>query len=125
MNTQPTALATIAAFLLLACPARAQWVNYPTPGTPRLPDGKPNLSATAPRTADGRPDLSGTWVAECALYGRDPCFTRSLFFDLAKDLKPEDMRMTPWASAIQAQRESLGSRRRSVRVLYATGRSTH
>jgi hypothetical protein len=106
MNTRHTALATIAASLLLACTTRAQWVNYPTPGTPRLPDGKPNLSAAPPRTADGKPDLSGIWVVECGLYGRDACFTRSLFFDLAKDLKPQDVQMTPWASAIQAQRES-------------------
>jgi len=106
MNTHHTALATIAASLLLTCTTRAQWVNYPTPGTPRLPDGKPNLSAAAPSTADGKPDLSGIWVVECGLYGRDACFTRSLFFDLAKDLKPQDVQMTPWASAIQAQRES-------------------
>jgi hypothetical protein len=106
MNTQRTVLAALAAALLAACPIRAQWVNYPTPGTPRLPDGTPNLSAAAPRTADGKPDLAGIWVAECALYGRDACFTRSLFFDLAKDLKPEDVQMTPWASAIQARRES-------------------
>jgi hypothetical protein len=39
----------------------AQWVDYPTPGMPRTPDGKPNLSAPAPRTKDGKPDLSGVW----------------------------------------------------------------
>jgi hypothetical protein len=39
----------------------AQWLNYPTPGTPRTPDGKPNLAAPAPRAADGKPDLSGVW----------------------------------------------------------------
>ena len=38
-----------------------QWLNYPTKGIPRTPDGKPNLSAPAPRTADGKPDLSGIW----------------------------------------------------------------
>ena len=38
-----------------------QWLNYPTAGVPRLPDGKPNLSAPAPRMADGKPDLSGLW----------------------------------------------------------------
>jgi hypothetical protein len=39
----------------------AQWLNLPTPGLPRLPDGKPNLAAPAPRTPDGKPDLSGLW----------------------------------------------------------------
>jgi hypothetical protein len=46
---------------LLAFPAAAQWINYPTPGTPRTKDGKPNLSAAAPKTSDGRPDFSGIW----------------------------------------------------------------
>jgi hypothetical protein len=59
-----------------------------------------------PLAADGRPDLSGIWAAECSLYGRDGCFIRGLFFDLARDLKPSDVEMTPWASAIQAQREN-------------------
>jgi hypothetical protein len=49
---------------LLSNGAHAQWLNYPTPGTPRLPDGKPNLTAPAPRTTDGEPDLSGVWFHE-------------------------------------------------------------
>ena len=44
-------------------PVSAQWLHYPTPGIPRTPDGKPNLSAPAPKTADGKPDISGIWVA--------------------------------------------------------------
>ena len=40
----------------------AQWVNYPTPGVPRRPDGKVNMSAPAPRLANGKPDLSGLWM---------------------------------------------------------------
>jgi hypothetical protein len=40
----------------------AQWLGYPTPGIPRTPGGKPNLSAPAPRTPDGKPDLSGVWA---------------------------------------------------------------
>ena len=50
-----------ALMLLLAAPAGAQWINYPTPGIPRTKDGKPNLTARAPRAADGKPDLSGMW----------------------------------------------------------------
>ena len=99
-------LAAACVLVLATSVADAQWLNYRTPGTPRLPDGSPDLSAPAPRLGDGRPDLSGIWAAECAIYGRDSCFTRSLFFNLAKDLKPDDVQMTPWAAQIQAQRES-------------------
>lgn len=106
MMTSRRAILAAATFALLSGPMHAQWLNHSTPGIPRLPDGKPNLLAPSPRTAEGRPDLSGIWAAECTVYGRDACFTRSLFFDLAKDLKPEDVEMTPWASAIQRQRES-------------------
>src|SRR6516164_9189064 len=49
--------------LVVACvPVSAQWIHYPTPGIPRTPDGKPNLSAPAPRMPDGKPDFSGIWV---------------------------------------------------------------
>jgi len=39
----------------------AQWVNHPTPGTPRTADGKPILTARTPRAPNGKPDLSGVW----------------------------------------------------------------
>jgi hypothetical protein len=94
----------ILACALFASGAFAQWLNYATPGIPRLPGGKPDLAAPAPQAANGKPDLSGIWAAECGVYGLDACFTRSAFFDLARDLKPEDVQMTPWAAAIQAQR---------------------
>ena len=51
-------------FALLSTSAHAQWLNYPTPGTPRTRDGKPNLTAPAPRAANGKPDLSGVWLHE-------------------------------------------------------------
>ena len=85
--------------VLLARVASAQWLNYATPGIPRLPGGKPDLAAPAPQAANGKPDLSGIWAAECGVYGLDACFTRSAFFDLARDLKPEDVQMTPWAAS--------------------------
>jgi hypothetical protein len=49
---------------VIGVPLPGQWLNYPTPGVPRTPDGKPNLSAPAPRTAEGKPDLSGVWMHE-------------------------------------------------------------
>src|SRR5204863_4860347 len=48
-------------FVLFVPSAFGQWLNYPTPGTPRTRDGKPDLSAKAPRAPGGKPDLSGVW----------------------------------------------------------------
>ena len=56
---------SILAFIVLLwafVPVSAQWLHYPTPGIPRTPDGKPDLSAPAPKTPDGKPDLSGVWT---------------------------------------------------------------
>src|SRR5215469_9181742 len=53
----------VAILAIAAVPTAAQWLNHPTPGIPRAPDGKPNLTAPAPRL-NGKPDLSGLWQAE-------------------------------------------------------------
>jgi hypothetical protein len=59
---RPNRLLVCAGFVVAAGIALdAQWIKHPTPGLPRLPDGKPNLMAPAPRTPDGKPDLSGLW----------------------------------------------------------------
>src|SRR6266576_2773388 len=52
------------ALVLLPVSVSAQWLNHPTVGVPRTPDGRPNLNAPTPRAADGKPDLSGLWVNE-------------------------------------------------------------
>ena len=75
-------------------PLSAQWVNYPTPGIPRTPDGKPNLSAPAPRTPDGKPDLSGIWKATDG--------NGALFRDLGA--RGVEIPMLPWAKALYEER---------------------
>ena len=76
----------------LTTPLAAQWVNHPTPGIPRIADGKPNLTAPTPRTADGKPDLSGLWQRISLKYERN----------IAADLGPGEIQ--PWAEALVKQR---------------------
>jgi len=76
----------------LAGSAEAQWLDLPVPGTPRTPDGKPNLNAPTPRTADGKPNLSGIWRADSNKYNTD--------------LVPEgsEAPMLPWAAEVYKHR---------------------
>ncbi len=55
----------------MAVSGAAQWLNYPTRGTPRTKDGKPDLTARAPVAADGKPDLSGIWHLVATKKSRD------------------------------------------------------
>jgi hypothetical protein len=105
-NPNCARLVVPALFLLCTIPMTAQWLHYPTPGIPRLPDGSPNLSAKAPKLADGTPDLAGVWATKCGIYDGSRCFVDSYYFDLAKDLPPEAVQMTDWAQGIAKQRAS-------------------
>ena len=61
MNRSVRLASILASFVASSIAVGAQWASHPTPGVPRLADGKPNLTAPAPRTPEGRPDLSGNW----------------------------------------------------------------
>jgi hypothetical protein len=110
---------------LFGASAHGQWVNFPSPGTPRTRDGKPNLSAPAPRAANGKPDLSGLWhvtptpVEEMKrLFGAElinaadavsvpgmELDTISKYaIDILQDFKPEDSPMRPEAAKLFALR---------------------
>jgi hypothetical protein len=89
-------------------PLFAQWLNHPTPGVPRTPDGKPNLSAPAPRTADGKPDLSGIWAWEnnrpCPPGGCPDAVIGQEFANIGWSLK-EGLPYQPWAAdAVKTRR---------------------
>jgi hypothetical protein len=105
---------------LLPIASHAQWLNFPTPGTPRTADGRPNLAAAAPRALDGKPDLSGVWMhetttvaeikrlfggnfdADIALAppGMEIGTQHKYAFDILLDYKPEDAMLRPAAAEI-------------------------
>jgi hypothetical protein len=100
--------------------AHAQWLNYPTPGTPRTHDGKPNLAAPAPRASNGKPDLSGVWQVEptpaeemkrlfgdlspdSALGDSSSAFSKYLV-NILLDFKPEESPLRPEFADLVRQR---------------------
>jgi len=80
--------------MLAAAISYGQWLDFPKPGVPRLPDGKPDLTAVAPKTADGKPDLSGIWTTKPGYTG-----------NIARDLKPGEVSFTPWAAELYKHRQ--------------------
>ncbi len=101
--------------------APAQWLNHPTPGTPRTRDGKPNLIAPAPRASNGKPDLSGVWqveppppgeierlfgavLSDFVVPGDDPRLFSKYFLNILADFKPEEAPMRPEAAALFEKR---------------------
>jgi hypothetical protein len=99
-------VATGIVILLGAWTASAQWLDIRLPGTPRTPDGKPNLSAPVNKTPDGKPDLSGIWRAADGKY----------LANIAAD--EGEPPFQPWAEALYKERvANLGKDRPSGRCL--------
>jgi hypothetical protein len=102
--------AVIAFVGLLSSSPAAQWASHPTPGVPRLPDGKPNLAAATPRMPDGKPDLSGTWEVPGG-FGRaekppaPPPGTPPVayFWNVGAGF-PDDLPFQPWARELKKKR---------------------
>lgn len=99
--------------VLLLCPLSehlsGQWINYPTAGVPRTPDGKPNLAAACPRTTDGKPDFSGLWIVPTQ---REPnpnfpgcAAVADEFINIAAHLKG-GLPYQPWAAQLVKTRQS-------------------
>jgi hypothetical protein len=100
------AIAAIAILCGMAGPTPAQWVKLPLPGTPRMPDGKPDLAAAVRKTPDGKPDLSGIWTADSGKY--------------LNNLAGEgvEVPIQPWAAAVYKERlDTLGRDKPQVRCL--------
>jgi hypothetical protein len=96
----------IAVFVLVAVPAGAQWLHYPTKGVPRDGKGAVNMDAPAPKTADGHPDLSGLWEAEKRPCPPGGCFDQMIneqFLDIGFGIKG-GLPLKPWAAELLKQR---------------------
>lgn len=103
----------------------AQWDAYPTPGVPRTPDGKPNLTAPTPRSADGKPDFTGIWQNDRTVGGtvaarssaKPPTTNddllalarRSPFWNLGSQFK-DGLPFTPWAAELHRERVANNSK---------------
>jgi hypothetical protein len=107
MRFNRVAALSVMAFAAFGASAAAQWLNYPTAGVPRTPDGKPDLSAPAPRAPDGKPDLSGMWEMEanrpCPPEGCSDQRASNEFLDLGRSLKG-GLPYQPWAAEMMKTR---------------------
>src|ERR1017187_4981002 len=90
-------------FVLLAVSTHAQWLHYPTPGTPRTRDGNPDLSGVwqaeyAPAGENER--LFGDGLKDFVVPGDDPRTFSKYFLNILADFKPEEAPMRPEAAEL-------------------------
>jgi hypothetical protein len=79
----------------LSIPAHAQWIKVPPIKAPRNAKGEIDLKAPTPRLPDGKPDLTGIWAPDDNSYLRD----------IARDMKPEDVPFQAWAKKVFDERK--------------------
>src|SRR5215470_6315614 len=72
---------SITVLILVAAQLQAQWAKVPPANIPRMPDGKPDLSAAPPRSPGGHPDLSGIWRPDNTYDGQPANFAANLKVD--------------------------------------------
>src|SRR5216684_564544 len=92
--------------------AQAQWLNQPTPGAPRTPGGKVNMTGPVPRV-NGKPDLSGIWQAAAeprgpGLFGLGESANSKYFRDILADFKPGEEPLQPAAAEVLSQHIQAG-----------------
>jgi hypothetical protein len=87
----------LAALILVVgtIPAGAQWLDRPTQGIPRKPDGKPDLTAAAPRGPNGKIDLTGIWNGPVPDTDPDPANAQPWVNDLVRQRLREYHRTRP------------------------------
>jgi hypothetical protein len=104
--------------VMATTPAGAQWLDRKTPGIPRTPDGKPNLTAPAPRGPDGKPDFTGVWDAENVVSRPDVAILQPWVMDLARRHQQEYYKARPFYQCRPSgpEAERFGGWRRILRT---------
>lgn len=88
----------LAAVLLIVGtgPAGAQWLDRQTPGVPRKPDGKADLTAPAPRGPGGKPDFTGIWQGPVPEFDFDAVHGKPWVNDLVRQRTREYHKGRPY-----------------------------
>lgn len=93
---------------LVVSPLSAQWLNVPTAGVPRVA-GKVDMAAPTPRLPDGKPDLSGIWISDRTPVGEESpsgvegISTSRHMENLGVDM-PDGLPYQPWLVPIVEER---------------------